>query len=470
MKTDYFKANMSLLRLFHSKTYNTIIKAMTEPMGRITMLPNGLPDLKVNDNKGGEISLHDNPDSEISEYLSRVPENEPSAVILLGMGLGYTPEALLLHRPQMRQLVIFEFFPGIFIQALHTRDLSQLLSDPRVILSVGPEPDIGEVLTPAYKTLQLEHIHILRHLPSFSINMAGYQKLHDEMFDHVNRLNIGGSTLVKMGKHFLENRFCNLTSIRHNRLIDSLKDKFSGIPAILVASGPSLDENIHLLAEAKGKAVIIAIDSALPSLLAHGVKPDFITALDPDDVVYEKIAASAAQGHGINFVCQLGVTPKTPKIFPADQVFWAFNDNILTKLVNISLGGKINIGETHSNAHLNLVTAIVMGASPIIFVGQDLAFTGGKSHTSHTVLKEHDIWEKRLQETDDTVLTDSINGGKVKTHRGFFAAKVLFEEIMAKHPNRYINATAAGVHLQGTEALCLDEAIERFCSASTGIK
>lgn len=460
---------MAVLQKFHPDAYDTL-KRCNDPLDDcLKELPHEMLGFSVQDSSGRSVPIHEDPAQEITDYLEPVPTDRPSVVVLIGFGLGYIAEALLKERDSIRHLIVFEHFTSIFSQALQTRDLTSTLSDPRLILGMGPDIDIEKTITPAAKSLQLEHIHILRHLPSFHLDMDGYKKLHDSVYEEVNNYNICGSTIMKMGKRFIKNRFDNLSSIGHNRLIDSLKGIFTGTPAILVASGPSLDQNVHLLKRAKDMAVIIAIDSALPSLLAHGIKPDFITALDPDDVVYEKIASCAPQASGVNLICQLGVTPKTPKIFPADEIFWAFNNNPQSLWINKALGGQISVGETHSNAHLNLVSAIIMGASPIVFVGQDLAFTSQKSHGDHVVLKEHDIWKKRLEDQDDTIWTEDIHGRQIATHRGFFAAKLLFEQIMASQKNHYINATAAGVHLEGTETMDLEEAIDRFCHKDVGM-
>lgn len=457
--SGHYNRNISLLQRFHPDAYNKVMAIASPPESP----PRRSSGDALPERKEPAVVLSEDSPQEIANYLQRIPADIPTVVIFIGMGPGQIPAALVKARSSIRHLLIFEYFPEIFLQALHSRDLSGLLSDSRLIIGLGDGTDAKHVLQPAGKAMQLEHIHILRHLPSFHNNLEEYQRLQDIVYEEVNSFNIAGSTLIKMGKRFMANRFENLTSMPHNRLLENLKNTFSGIPAILVASGPSLDQNVHLLQDAQDKAVIIAIDSALPTLLAHGVKPHFVTALDPDDVIYEKIAACAGQADGINLICQLGVAPKIHKIFPASQVFWAFNDNPQTRWLNALLGGRMSIGATHSNAHLNLLSAIIMDTSTIIYIGQDLAFTSNKSHGDHVVLKEDDTWKKRLQDQDDTIWTESIHGEKIPTHRGFYASKLLFEEIMSHHPGRYINATAAGVHLEGAEAMPLEVALKRYC-------
>ena len=52
------------------------------------------------------------------------------------------------------------------------------------------------------------------------------------------------------------------------------------IPAIVVSAGPSLAKNKHLLKEAKGKAFIAVVDSAISTVMSMGVIPDMVFTLD----------------------------------------------------------------------------------------------------------------------------------------------------------------------------------------------
>ena len=52
------------------------------------------------------------------------------------------------------------------------------------------------------------------------------------------------------------------------------------MPAIVVAAGPSLNKNIDELKRAKGKAFIIAVDTAIKPLLKKGIIPDMFAIVD----------------------------------------------------------------------------------------------------------------------------------------------------------------------------------------------
>lgn len=471
-----FTRNLDLLRRNHPAIFE-LLNQDQELFGEIFPSPSGKPNLQAKNPQGQNIIFHDQPDpeTEIPTYLKSVAPTSTGVVIMIGMGLGYSPQALVTQRDGIRNLILCEPHLGIFRQALRSVDLTPLLSDPRVTLNIGPSVlgNIEQALQPAARALQLENAHILRHLPSFQYDGA-YEALNKKIFDYANHLNVGGATVMKQGKNFFANRFQNMTVLKHHRLIDDLAGAFDNVPAILVAAGPSLDKNIHLLRDIQQNVLIMAVDTALPALLAHGIQPHFVAAIDGDEVIYEKIAACASRAQGTSFLCQGHVTPKIVKTFPADTIFWAFSGNELEQWIYESLFDRRQTLEmgAWSVAHFNLAAAILMGASPIIFIGQDLAYSHNRDHAAHTVLTESNHMAKILKEqNDDLVWVDGWDGGKVPTHRGFYGVKRFFEEMLSQHPDRhFINATEGGARLEGAEHIPLSAALASHCANQLGVR
>lgn len=468
---DFYEANLALLRKHHPRAWEMITTSASDPAGELFLSPGGKPNIRLKGREGNWQELHatDDPEIETSQFLNMVPESSAGVVLLLGMGLGYTLRAVLRERSEIRYLVLFERDPGIFRRALQALDLSSTLPDSRLILCFSPDAEeISEALAPAARVLQLESIHTLNHLPCFAADPEGYQKLADMVFTCANSFNVGGQTKLHFGASFTANRFKQLASIHHDHLLESLRDVFPDVPAIIVAGGPSLDKNIHRLRSAKGKAVIIAVDTVLPALLAHGVTPDFVTSIDPQDITYEKIGSAAPDVRDISLVCMPWVAPKVPKMFPTTGVFWAFTANHIESWMNRLLGGDILTGGAGTVAHLNMTTALMLGCSPVIFVGQDLAYTGFKDHADHTVLTAEGELSK-LMNSPELQWVDGIDGEKVPTSRGFFSDKRHFEAVIKSNPGHYINATEGGAHIEGTEVMTLEAALHEHCQGSLDI-
>ncbi len=83
---------------------------------------------------------------------------------------------------------------------------------------------------------------------------------------------------------YLLNTLRNLPTIAAEGDAATLVRLFPGRPALLVAAGPSLDANLPAIAAHRDRVVLIAVDTALRPLLAAGLAPDLVVALDPSDV------------------------------------------------------------------------------------------------------------------------------------------------------------------------------------------
>lgn len=459
---DLYAKNLALLKQNHPHIFEIINGKEIPPTGEILPSDNGQPNLTIN-RAGRLTTLHDmaTPPDDVQPFLSLVPPAATGVAVLFGLGLGYAAIALLRERPALHFLAIFEYDPGVFVQALRNIDLTTLLTSPKVILSLGPIPDL-EALAPTSRALQLENVYALRHLPSYAAQ-EGLQTLEAEVFEYISNFNVEGATNVHFGKTFVANRFRHLTAIHHQNLIESLENAFVNVPAILVAGGPSLDKNIHLLKQVQGKAIILGVDSVLPALLKAGVHPDFLSSVDPQELTYEKLTNTPLDGLAIPLICMSWISPKVPKSFPAPTVFWTFSAKPIEAWINVLLGGKILTGGAGTVAHLNMLAAIIMGCSPIILIGQDLSYTPSQSHTSNAFLTHDQKARTYLEVSDHLFTTTAWGGGEIQTTRDFFGMKRFFERMMLDSPRTYINATEGGIHLDGAEDLPLQAAIEKYC-------
>jgi Tfp pilus assembly protein PilF len=464
--TDYYESNLKLLKQNHPDVWQQILEEPPEPLGTIFYTANDQPNLTVTNPKGELLTLHNEncPEKDSKDFLNRIPKDHKGFVSILGMGLGYGVLEILKERPLLQYLAIFELEPGIFIQALRYTDLSPLLEDSRFILCLGQDIKFSKDLVSASRTLQLEDANIFNHFPSFKFNPTGYKKLKDELYSHINSLNVGGTTTRALGKDFLKNRFKHISTIQHHLLLEQIQYKFNNTPAILVAGGPSLDKNVHLLKQVQEKSVIFAVDTVLPTLIKHGVSPHFLTSIDPKNLTYEKFADVIPKVKDISLICSSWVNLRTAKVFPASQIFWTFTANPLEAWLNSLLGGKVLTGGASTVAHLNLIAAHMLGCDPIIFIGQDLAYPSAATHAKGTVL--HGSAPTGITVNDMGQTVKGIDGTLLRTDRSFLSMKTHFESAIAKSPQTYINATEGGAHIEGTKVLSLQETINQHCSIS----
>lgn len=461
---NFYESNLKLLKKYHSEVWKPFFEEPPKPLGTIFFTSNNKPNLTATNTRGNLITLHNenDPERDSIDNLNRIPKSHKGFVAILGMGLGYGILEILKERPLLQYMAVFELEPGIFIQALRYSDLSPILKDPRLILCIGAATKISQTLANASRTLQLEDANIINHFPSFNFDPTGYKNLKDDLYSHINSLNVGGATTRALGKDFLKNRFKHICTIQHHLLLEHIQNKFTATPAILVAGGPSLDKNVHLLKQIQEKAVIFAVDTVLPTLLQHNVHPHFLTSIDPKNLTFEKFADVIPKAKDIALICSSWVNLRTPKVFPANQVFWTFTAKPMEAWMNTLLGGKLLTGGASTVAHLNLIAAHMLGCDPIIFIGQDLAYSNLATHAKGTVL--HGAAPIGIISGNNIGQTvKGIDGTILRTDRSFLSMKAYFESAIAVSPQTYINATEGGAHIEGTQILTLREAIDRHC-------
>lgn len=429
----FYEKNVSLLKKNHPAAWETLVVAKElnkKPLHEMEVIfsNNDSPNLRIKRGQNEPVLIHDgeHPGREAQGFLSMVEKDSTGVVLVFGMGLGYLALELLKQKKKIQRILIFELSSASFNLALKHMDFSALFSDNRVILSIGYPDDLDGLLLPVKRALMLEDIHTHKFLPYFQLN-TDYEKLASDVFNLVSSYNIEGATQSLHGKTFVENRLKHLTSMHHDNRLENLKEKFKGIPALIIAAGPSLDKNIQDIQGAVGKAVLICADTALPVLFRHGIIPDFVTSIDYNAPTYEKIADLALDPRSrmVNLICTSWVTDTVTKNFPAKAIFWAFGETALENWINGAMGGRIAIEGAGTVAHLNFLAAKMMGCDPIVFVGQDLAYSYTKEHASEVVFTGSLPLEKILK---DAVWVKGVNEPEVPTTRELHGYRRLFEQ------------------------------------------
>ncbi|MEW5802148.1 MAG: 6-hydroxymethylpterin diphosphokinase MptE-like protein [bacterium] len=474
LKLTAYQKNISALQ---EKSPEFSLWLKSQPNQRQVELINTLAgrlDLRLQTEDGKTVVLynHDDPVQLTRDDLENREFLKESVTFLFGLGLGYKVQQVLEKMENGHLLFIVEQDPQIIRLALSLHDFSDAVRQERLIFCIPEEEQVrrkinqqGPRLLDGKISLELEDF-APKISPLYSVLFKSSQRFCNTLFLSYN-------TFVALSDTFIVNELKNLPKIvlghsTHGFCMSEDADgQFSHIPAILVATGPSLQKNIHLLAKARGKAVIIAVGQALRVLLAYGITPDIICSIDfgkPNYHDLEDVILDAT----MPLVIDSRVYPRIPFEYQGDLVIPVSYDDILFQAKG-NYREKVNRGKTVAQLCLNL--ALAMGADPIVFTGQDLAL-GATSHISganadtSVVLQGNSIVRRSAkgEVVNEAYWVDGIYGGKVLTTKVLMGYLEDFENTIKNSPDRhFIDATEGGARIKGTEVMTLQEALDQYC-------
>ena len=390
-------------------------------------------------------------------------------------GVGNSDYLIELVNKTENKVTIFVYEPSlrIFDFFLNSVDLKPLMDKQDIIFWVdgidGMEEKNLEIMIKnliRYEVLNMSRVFILPNydvlFPEKTLTFARLCR-DQSQFELVNR-----NTKVKFSAVVAKNLLANL-----KHLIKAYKTvQYAGkipkeVPGIVVAAGPSLNKNIEELKKAKGKAFIIATDTAMKPLLNAGIIPDMYAVVDGKKPL-SLINIEGAQD--IPLLCTIVAASevldyhKGKKIFCNEEIKLA--DDILnhSKYPNspIPIGGSV---ATHIFAFMYMI-----GIETVILVGQDLAFTNNRSHADGT-------FKESMPEVDTSrfVMVEGNYEIEVPTSDDFKLYLEWYEKYIAGFQSedpefRVINATEGGAKITGTEISTLKEAIEKECTCDVDIQ
>ncbi|MHC5108316.1 MAG: motility associated factor glycosyltransferase family protein [Planctomycetota bacterium] len=426
---------------------------------------------------GNFLFLHSryDPAAEATKLVDTIDLDEKYAFVVSGLGLGY--HVLDLYHRLSGDAIIICIEPSLetIATAMTCLDFSEAISRRKLILLTSDDKTrLHDRLYP-HSTLMMLGMEFVRLPPAIKISGTVTNRVLDAIKEFVTFTRMSLLTLVTNSRITCQNIAMNLVSYLTTPPIDDLHNRFRGDPAIIVSAGPSLRGNIEQIVELKGKAVVCAVQTSVKPLMKHGIVPDFITSLDFHEMsrgFYEH----AGDLSGAHLVAEPKATWHVIDNFPGRV---SLLDNTWAHLVlgeEIGRRGGLKAGATV--AHLAFYLAQYMGCDPIIFVGQDLGYTGHVFYTPgveihqswrselnrfHSI--EHMEWEKIVRNRKILHRIPGNDGHDIYTDELLLTYLEQFEKDFAETSRHIINATEGGARIRGTEVMTLADAASKFCQS-----
>jgi hypothetical protein len=425
---------------------------------------------------GGDIYLHSryDPVAEAERFAASIPLEDKFCFVVCGLGLGYHVRALFKRLRGDAFILCTEPSVRLIATALASVDLAEVIASKRfLILTDDNKTRLHERLKDR-STVMMLGAQIVRHPPSMRIAEAAHKAIAEVITEFVTYTRMTLITLVYNSRITCKNIAMNLVNYVTTPPIDILRDRFAGDPAIVISAGPSLSRNIDRLVDLKGRAVLCAVQTVVKLLTARGLVPDFITSLDFHEMS-RRFFEGVGDLSGAHLVAEPKATWHVVDSFPGPV---SLLDNAWAHLlIGDELGARGGLKAGATVAHLAFYLAVYMGCDPIIFVGQDLAYTGHvfytpgvevhhawRSELNRFNTMEQKEWERIVRNRPILRRVPALGGGELYTDELLFTYLEQFEKDIAEVPRRVINATEGGARIRGTESMALHEAAGRFCT------
>lgn len=298
----------------------------------------------------------------------------PSSLVFVpSLGLGYGLARLLARLPADCAILCVEVDQSVMALA----EAKGLPDDPRLaILRTEREADVA-------RALRLLGPHRFRRIitaplcAGYRLAPGRYQALGAALERELESWWRNHMTLIALGARLVRNILLNLPLLSRAHDATGLATE---LPVVVAGAGPSLDAAVPILGKLRPRYVLVAADTALPSLAAHGIAPDLVVCLEAQQANLADFLGP--RGPDIALACELAASPGAARLF-ADRLWWYSSDfapiALLARLESAGIRPLV-IPPLGSVGVVAAYLALRMTGSSLFLCGLDFSFPGLRSH------------------------------------------------------------------------------------------
>ncbi|MDX9754506.1 MAG: DUF115 domain-containing protein [bacterium] len=468
LQTGFYQQNFAILQKTHPDLAARLHSLVPTSCYAWVETPAGCPTLEINCGKS-PVFLHSRHDPlrEAQREIQTLTINSPSVFVFLGIGLGYTLEALCASSsPLITGLLLIERNLDFFYHLLHRRDWTPILQNPctRIVIpdrAVDIIPEIHSLLP----QIMGSGLRFIDHRASNQIYADFYTGCVECLRPFLQQAAAESEFLVQFGRLIQRNAILNLPAMCASHGLGPLRDYFKNQPAVLAAAGPSLTHNLDELKPYRDHLLVFSVDTAYPVLQQHGIMPDFVAATDASEL--NELHFKGIESHpDVVLIFESDVYPSIPRSWAAPMIFVNSEKAAINRWIE-KIGGPFGCFEQGlSVAHTLFTAASWLGCNPIILIGHDFAYSkkGGKTHANGTALNRT-IQKIAANDTEATIEKSvfhpnpskekltwvlGVRGDLVPTSKPLSVMLSKFAELIHRSPQTVFDATEDGALIDGT--------------------
>ncbi|MBI3813517.1 MAG: motility associated factor glycosyltransferase family protein [Nitrospinae bacterium] len=417
------------------------------------------------------ILLHSsyNPMKEGDKFAETSDIKKGDSVLLYGFGMGYHVDSILKAIGKDGNILIIELNREVLSAAFAYRDLSEMLSHSNLWIITGDnESEVStaflQYISSNWGSLPEDNKKVVIFSPSLKCMPQGFDGIRNAF----NMLLMERRFPALLGDIENRNLRLNRDVVLNSEGVKGLFGKYKGMTGILVSSGPSLDivipelKSMMSLSNPSGKAVIMAVDSALHALVKNDIKPDFVISIDPQDYSFVHLIDYFEADIPLIFL---------PSSNPVLVKNYKGKKFVALKYEGQGARGKgqgiiEDKGYTEGGGSVSCIALdmlIKLGANPIILAGQDCAFPGNRFYSNAVSEGERwldsvngfyllkDIHNEKIIGQKIIYVSDRF-GRKIPTHENLYRYIRYIEEIVKKEGDiSFYNLNSKSVGFMGVE-------------------
>lgn len=467
---DMYKKNLELLPLWLKDAVSSISEEEFREKVEVTYNAEGYPVCRYRRDGGCFHITSEHPVEEAEAWGRAIKLQDSAQIFLYGCGFGYALFELFAKKPPQALVIVYEWDVCLYKAMLYYFDLSPLVQTQKVVFLIGNAPCLMKPLIELFSMMLFDITTFPTVIFTYSAARnfkKEYLEIHQCVFEELSLVTscIGNSHQDDITG--LRNLLGNTIEFLKSPYVSSMKDKYAGTAAIIVSNGPSLDKSIPLLRQIQGRCLMLCAESAIVPLTKNGIKPDIMCALERTKTNYFYHFENRNHSPDIALFALGMVDPRIFRSFAGEKLPIFRKGEGLNRWFNRHLGDGSELDSGASVAHLAVSAAIHLGADPIIFVGQDLAYgQGGATHSKDAVAMQEK--GKRVRDAIHslpTVYVEGNDGEMIPSNQIWVKFRFIMESIISKHPeHRFYNATEGGAKIQGTKRVKFSQLIGQYCT------
>lgn len=399
----------------------------------------------------------------INKVEERDSIDENSHVIFYGLGIGYHIDVFTQRYPST-SFSIYEPSVEIFRHFLDNVNFNK--SAFNNIANIQCEFDttaidvfLGKILNKTNKKIVIVDLPIYENVFNEQYNtfLSRFKELINSKRGNLH-------TNYVFQKRWIINCMKNIKEILTTpNIVTERIGSYKGKTAILVAAGPSLNEEIENLRYIKnnGMAYIFSVGSAINTLIINNIYPHAACTIDPsvkNQEVLEIIKLKDISEIPMIFGSSVGY--ETLENYPGKKYHMITSqDSIATYYLRNYDNSAINvIYDAPTVAAATLQLLYVLGFDKIILVGQNLGYRDKKRYSEGITYSSIELTDDELEKG---IWVKDVYGNEILTNNSFNMMRSQIESYIKHFSNlNVINTTKGGARIEGTEFIELEEIIK----------